>query len=159
MIHQELIKIDGDAEYYQQFRELWHEYVADLQRKEPRVADANDIEIYQMFQQEDLDIYFMVLRDLVMGFCVIAKGKLKPKGVSYHISEFYVCPQYRNKGFGSWMARQIRQKYGKTVSLHVLYNNPRADVFWRRVFDDCENISSDYDLSDDLVKGYVFKEK
>ena len=157
MIMQEIKQINGDAEYYASFLEMWKEYLADLKSKEPRVEDLDVSGLYQMFQNENLHIYFMMLNDKCMGFAIVGVKGEKPKGASAHIAEFFVRSEYRNKGFGRWMAREVLKNYGKTVSLHILRNNPDAKRFWERVFADWDDVSEKFDLSDEIVIGKVYR--
>jgi predicted acetyltransferase len=50
----------------------------------------------------------------------------------YLVSEFLIMPQYRRRGVGTTVARQVFELFGGAWSVHQVPGNEEAVAFWRR---------------------------
>lgn len=99
-----------------------------------------DDNMYQEYLKELAGFYDLPENAVIFGnkgFAVIDKnpeeGKCHPLA-QMNITDFYILPRYRRKGYGLSFAQELINGYDK-VSLMVLRKNAAAFAFWNRVFE------------------------
>jgi predicted acetyltransferase len=79
-----------------------------------------------------------------VGFCIITDYPLNKNNTifpnnfyagAYDISEFYIKPKYRCKGYGEKTFKKITYIYKTKGTLSILNKNVQAIEFWNKMFD------------------------
>lgn len=120
--------------------ELWNlfqEYAHELSQYdgEKRSHGPHDIHYpgFSEYWTDDTRTPFIILYDHEpIGFCL-----LRDMGVSYQISEFYIRPLHRRRGFGIEVVNHVKD-FCKNIGRHdvlganIYVNNTDAIHFWQR---------------------------
>lgn len=101
-------------------------------------------------------------KPVFVGFLVVtASDDVTYPGCDIHISEAYVVPEHRGKGYMTAALRGLLEQSGaEGVSMIVLNANDKAQRFWERFFSDGwtrERVAANVGGSDDIATGYVFR--
>ncbi|MDX2109366.1 MAG: GNAT family N-acetyltransferase [Verrucomicrobiota bacterium] len=78
--------------------------------------------------------YLMRLDGTVIGFVFVREREADEDGAwQYEIAEFYLCPAYRNKGWGLAMACQLLASHQGHWQISYDKDNLTAQAFWTKV--------------------------
>jgi GNAT superfamily N-acetyltransferase len=116
--------------------QLFLEYADELSELdgETRPHIKRHYDYFDQFWAEDNRTPFAVLHDHEpIGFCLV-----EDTGTSYKISDFYVRPLHRRRGFGRTAVERVREHcraLGRhtTLAANVYVNNATAIEFWQSV--------------------------
>jgi len=90
-----------------------------------------------ILSKKNLYLYWLIYNDKIIGFSLIGKEKHRflPKQIG-KIYEFYILPEYRNKGHASYFANMLINKIKKLnvqkIELEIIINNTKAKHFWEK---------------------------
>lgn len=99
----------------------------------------------ELYWKEDIRFpYILKCNDKLAGFCLVRFNE----DSRYEISEFFVLNKYRRLGAGTYMAKEMFNKYKGDWEVRVLLKNKKAQDFWRNVV----NEVSDGDYIEHLIR-------
>ncbi|MGB9620143.1 MAG: GNAT family N-acetyltransferase [Armatimonadota bacterium] len=126
--------VQAPQEIRDQLWQLFLEYADELSvlDGETRPHISRHYECFDRFWTEDTCTPFAILFDHEpIGFCL-----LEDTGLEYKISDFYVRPLHRRRGFGKAAVERVKE-FCRTLARHhvitanVYVNNTAAIEFWR----------------------------
>lgn len=100
--------------------------------QDPRVGPetaAEYVYFLDYWREEGRYPYYIVAHAEVVGFVLVRTVQQREK-VFYQVSEFYVCPEHRRKGYGKLAVQTLWAKLSGEWELQVLALNERAYAFW-----------------------------
>ena len=117
-------------------------YIYELSQHAP--IDVNDFGLYDSF--DDLDLYwidknrhpyFIKVDHKLAGFALVFDGR-QIEGIesNYALDEFFIMHQYKRRGIGQYIAKQIFDKYKGKWQIWHHPKNEAAKKFWLRLVDD-----------------------
>lgn len=90
------------------------------------------------WQKPDRYPYFIKIDSKVAGFALVNSHTVVEKGAK-NIAEFYIKPEYRNKGIGKLSAKKIFDTFHGKWEVRELDDNILAQKFWRKVINEYTN--------------------
>ena len=146
------------------FEKMYRDYIEELGQYSSECLSRNSITRSSF---EGMYSYPFIVPRLIyndrkepVGFYLIAFGEGTYPLTDFYIVEFYILPQYRNKGEGKKAVKEIFKNHPGVYCKFVLKKNIGALNFWKRVKEDfgCEDIKdrSLNDTPDDCLS-FVFK--
>ena len=128
-----------DAESYDELRNLYRRYVAEIKRLEEEVKPhETEDDLQSVFGRVD---YFIKDGDKTVGFVLLGQY---PNSFSRHdifIGEFYIVPEYRRHGYGKSAVDNLIKLYSDyDLSMFILKKNFGAKLFWNEVLSSCDYV-------------------
>jgi predicted acetyltransferase len=79
---------------------------------------------------ENRTAFIIQVDDELAGFVLVKKGH---DDIPNEIGEFFVVKKFSNKGIGKTVATRIFDRYPGKWLIHQMWNNYKAQAFWRNV--------------------------
>ena len=129
-------KIKLSEIHQDEYIEMYKDYVRELQIYNPELTDASDQDALDR-KHPNCEIYLFVECNEIVGFAILGTGL--PNSFCGHdvfIEEFYVKKNFRRRGRGRDMVRNIIDTYPfMDFSAFIIKDNLPALAFWGNVFE------------------------
>lgn len=115
--------------------DLISEYQREILKSE-KVEEYKYLDSY--WQKPNRHPYFIEVDNKVVGFVLVNDYSLVEKEAK-NISEFYIKPEFRNKGIGKLSAKKVFDLFPGKWEIRELGDNNPAQQFWRNVINKYTN--------------------
>ena len=131
---------ENNAKFKELSYMLW-QYILELNKIEPNVTERSQeaLEEEYFFCPGTEYILLMCGNDCA-GFAIIGRGVNCHPDADMYIEEFYIRPEYRNKGCGHTFAKMLLDGV-QAVCFIVLKKTAKAEKMWKEVFSDWKDVS------------------
>ncbi len=109
------------------------QYMPSIRLEEPRglYDGLPDLDTY--WDDPNREPFLLRVDGELAGFALVKKGVA---GDPHQMGEFFVIEKFGGKGIGTMVATQIFDMFPGNWLIHEMWNNYRAQAFWRRVIND-----------------------
>ena len=146
------IKLADTMRDYDDILNMLYEYIIELHDIDDSVEIRTKDELKrEYFYGVETLFYIERVDKYPIGFGIVCVGNSSHPSADIYINEFYVSPNFRNKGYGRALFNHI-VKDRKRICFYILVKNKNAECFWKHLLKGSEwkDVSNIYkDMFDD----------